>query len=1076
MPASDDNRLGQIVENYRLLSVLGTGSTSVVYLAQRVDGPHGLVAVKVLNYDVAAPAIDRASFRARFLREAHAASKLRHAHILPVLSCDDTDELSYMVLPVIVGGTLAARLADQEHPVSLSDAANYLTQLASALDYAHQQGLVHRDVKPSNIMLDEHGYVYLTDFGIARLFDNGANALTREGPGTLTRTGQVLGTPYFMAPEQIRGEPVGPATDIYALGIVLYQMVTGQVPFHGDTPLAVAMQHLQETPPAPSLLRDELPEPIERVILRALAKRPSDRYPSAGALAQAFTDALANTPTPQSHEAAGETRPASTLLGAPTPPPMEEVRPSASLSLHSPVLVDALIGSTVGAYQIEQMIESSEIGAVFVARRAGSITPYRLRMLAVQPDLATEEQSAHLARFEREAQELVALQHPHILPLLDHGTYRGMPYLVMPHVAGQPLSAILQQSGPLDLSLIGRYLNQVAMALDFAHAHGTLHLNLTADCVYLRDTGDIVVADFAVRRWLDQSGSDMQEPPLYVNSEACSPEQLLGRPVGEYTDVYALGALLYQLLTGHQVFTGSTRDDIAQQHLYSTVPPLRTWRTSLPAGLENILAHALAKEPELRFRHPGELAAAYEKLLVASADDRPFVVVPARTYTGRAQGGTSTTGSTASIAHPMGAASDVMTPPARDRITGGVVTGDQVDLASLAASGSASVASGGSPPHPPQVGLAPPAPASLSSRGKALLASNGWRVAIAAVLLIVGTGGAALAWNATHHKPPTVLAAHSGALVSFFDSRNVEGHSDALNISATALPSPPSGSQYYAWLIDTKSEHVLALGSLAPKQGKYVLDYGGNGSPGQPGTNLLGFGDKMEVTLEQGVVQAPVGQVVLSGTFPPGAFTHIRHLLVAFPDTPNQQGFLVGLLQQSRLLDTQAQVLKGFVDTYRYVSARCEAQSMIDIIEGSKGPNYQPLGPDCVSRHIVEAGDGYGLLGDGYLAGASDHASLAAHSPDASEHIKMHAQHVEWAATNITGWLTIVDHDALGLLSSAFDLSKVPEISALTEQALHGVNIDGDETIDPVLGEAGVIIAYTHGQKLAELTLLPGSK
>lgn len=124
----------------------------------------------------------------------------------------------------------------------------------------------------------------------------------------------------------------------------------------------------------------------------------------------------------------------------------------------------------------------------------------------------------------------------------------------------------------------------------------------------------------------------------------------------------------------------------------------------------------------------------------------------------------------------------------------------------------------------------------------------------------------------------------------------------------------------------------------------------------------------------------------------------------------------------------------------------------------------------------METGDGYGLLGNGYLAGASDHASLAAHAPDASAHIRMHALHVAYAVTDVTGWLTIVDHDALGMLSPAFDLSKVPEIAALTDQALHGVDTNGDEQIDPVIGEAGVITAYTHGQLLAALTLTPGTK
>ncbi|MGZ6362897.1 MAG: serine/threonine-protein kinase, partial [Ktedonobacterales bacterium] len=292
MQASGDIHLGMTVETYRLLSVLGTGSMSVVYLAQRLDDVRVLVAVKLLYSQTVSTPEDWAAIRMRFQREARAASKLRNENILPVLSSGDVNGVPYMVLPVIVGGTLATRLANHPQPMPLGEIARYLTQLANAIDYAHEQGVVHRDIKPSNILLDEHGHVYLTDFGIARLFDSGDNALTRESAQTLTRTGQVLGTPYYMAPEQIKGRPIGPACDIYALGVVLYQLVTGQVPFHGDTPLAVALQHLQEPPSPPGLMRSELPAPVEAVILRALAKDPEDRYATATELAVAFEAGL----------------------------------------------------------------------------------------------------------------------------------------------------------------------------------------------------------------------------------------------------------------------------------------------------------------------------------------------------------------------------------------------------------------------------------------------------------------------------------------------------------------------------------------------------------------------------------------------------------------------------------------------------------------------------------------------------------------------------------------------------------------------------------------------------------------
>lgn len=287
--------LGQTIEHYRLLQVLGRGGNSTVFLAQDVDDPQMRVAIKVLRPEELATPAQRIAFQTRFMREAHAASRLHHEHILSLFSYGETDGLAYMVMPLLTGGTLASRLDAQQELLPLARSATYVEQLASALDYAHQHGVAHRDVKPSNVLLDAQGKLYLTDFGIAYLFGEGSEALTLvygQGPMTLTAADQVLGTPTYMAPEQISGEQTGPATDIYALGVMLYLLVTGQLPFQATRPLALAMQHLHEVPRSPRLLRPELPAPAEAAILRALAKQPTDRFPSAGALARAFEAGL----------------------------------------------------------------------------------------------------------------------------------------------------------------------------------------------------------------------------------------------------------------------------------------------------------------------------------------------------------------------------------------------------------------------------------------------------------------------------------------------------------------------------------------------------------------------------------------------------------------------------------------------------------------------------------------------------------------------------------------------------------------------------------------------------------------
>jgi serine/threonine protein kinase len=309
-----------------MTSILGTGSTCVVYLGRRAGDAQVSAAIKVLTYPTGLGVADRASIRLRFLREARAASKLEHPHILQVTGFGEVDDITYMIMPIVTGGTLAGHLEQMHAPLPFAQIRAYLDQLAGALDYAHQRGIAHRDVKPSNVLMDEQGQVYLTDFGIARLFDEGIPGLTTDRLAVLTQTGQVLGTPYYMAPEQVTGDTVGPAADIYALGVMLYQMTTGQVPFHGDSLLAIAVQHVQEAPCPPALLRPDLPPAAEVAIMRALAKRPSDRFASASALAQAFTlglpaPARANPSDPnETRPGAEETGLAATLWAGPATP------------------------------------------------------------------------------------------------------------------------------------------------------------------------------------------------------------------------------------------------------------------------------------------------------------------------------------------------------------------------------------------------------------------------------------------------------------------------------------------------------------------------------------------------------------------------------------------------------------------------------------------------------------------------------------------------------------------------------------------------------------------------------------
>lgn len=264
---------GLTLGRYELGQRIAQGGMAEVYLGfdRRVKRQ---VAVKVLY------GRDE-SFVRRFEREALAVGALSHDHILPLYDFGEQRPWYYLVMPYVEGGTLREYLIRRKR-LTLEEAASFTDQIASALQYAHDQGVMHRDVKPSNILLRPDGYAYLVDFGLAKAMMGGE---------ALTNSGAMVGTPEYMAPEQSNGVN-DYRSDIYSLGIILYQMLTGRVPFTAESPVAVSLKHIQIMPVPPREINSDIPESVEAVILKALAKDPNERYQETQALATAYWKAL----------------------------------------------------------------------------------------------------------------------------------------------------------------------------------------------------------------------------------------------------------------------------------------------------------------------------------------------------------------------------------------------------------------------------------------------------------------------------------------------------------------------------------------------------------------------------------------------------------------------------------------------------------------------------------------------------------------------------------------------------------------------------------------------------------------
>ncbi len=260
---------------YHILEPIGRGGMAVIYRAYH-PATDRLVAVKVLLDSRA----DDPQVVRRFEYEARVISRLEHRSIVPIYDFGREGESLYLVMRYLRAGTVSDLL--RRSSLTPADAACILNDVGAALDYAHAQGVVHRDIKPNNILVDSGGHAHLTDFGLAKVIGESLD---------LTRSGSSIGTPAYMAPEQVAGDPISPRTDVYSLGVMLYEMTTGELPFKSDSPVALAMMHLQNVPPRPRTVNPMLPQEVQDVIVRAMSRRPEERFASAGEMASAFTEA-----------------------------------------------------------------------------------------------------------------------------------------------------------------------------------------------------------------------------------------------------------------------------------------------------------------------------------------------------------------------------------------------------------------------------------------------------------------------------------------------------------------------------------------------------------------------------------------------------------------------------------------------------------------------------------------------------------------------------------------------------------------------------------------------------------------
>jgi serine/threonine protein kinase len=474
------------VPGYEVGDRLGQGGMGVVFRGRHVelDRP---VAIKVVR----GGANGRPDHLVRFHLEARAVARLSHPGVVTLYDFGQADGLPYFVMEYVPGGSLADRLNGA--PADPGWAAGVVEQVARAVQYVHAGGIIHRDLKPANVLLAEDGTPKLADFGLAR-------RLAAGDPG-LTGTDAVVGSACYMSPEQARGDArnVGPAADVYGLGAILYECLTGRPPFRAASYAATVAQVLADDPPRPADLVAGLRPDLEAVCLTCLEKDPARRYPSAAALADDLAACRAGQPP--------------------------SVRPATAAERHARWARRA-------GFEPGDELGSAAGTVTYRARQAAIGRSVRLKLAATP--------AAHAA-LRREAEALAGLDHPNVLRLYDYGEQFGQPYLVLEDPEGGTFR------GPLAPKLAAELCWRLVLGLQEVHEHGIVHGALhTAAVVMGRDERPKIGDFVAARRVGDPPGSI----PDWVPGGFLAPEARAGESVGTAADVYALGGILHDLMWG----------------------------------------------------------------------------------------------------------------------------------------------------------------------------------------------------------------------------------------------------------------------------------------------------------------------------------------------------------------------------------------------------------------------------------------------------------------------------------------------------------------------------------------------
>jgi serine/threonine protein kinase len=557
--------IGTVLDGrYEIIAPIAEGGMGAVYRARRtLLGDE--VAVKIMRPDFGS----NPDSRERFLRESRACAQLRHPNIVSILDYNlDPEGRPFLVMELLNGPSLRQEVIDRG-PVSILEMQQVMTPLCAALQLAHERGVLHRDLKPANIVAHDFGGGTRThkivDFGLARVRES--TEATR-----LTGAHQFLGTIAYAAPEQLSGGIVDARSDVYSLGVVIYEALTGHPPFEGDDPMIVIGAVMSRPVPPPSTRRADLPAWVDIVLGRALAKSPEDRYESMAAFARDL-------------QAANGADQSTVMMDRP--------------ATHS-------AGGLLATYDVGRRLGPGRMGSeVFLGTHRALGHPVALRLLRRE---AERDWNAVRGRLLREAKAL-QIAHPSIIHVRDYGEEGDLIYVVTDYIEGRSLREVMRADGPMPWTRLRPLLAQLVEAAGVLHRRHGLLCGMSPDIMRVTPDDDaerlmissagIWQAQDLLATLHDQTlrGAGLEDSELHY----IAPELLTGESADVRSDIFTMAVLAYEMATGTLPYRAASMPALLGKMLGGVPPDPRELQPSLPPGAAAAIVKALAPSPAQRF-------------------------------------------------------------------------------------------------------------------------------------------------------------------------------------------------------------------------------------------------------------------------------------------------------------------------------------------------------------------------------------------------------------------------------------------------------------------------------------------